>query len=412
MHDSKKDIKRNLFLFFIDGMTFMPSTALISISAVIPYFLTQLGASTFQIALAASLALVCSFISQPFFGFLATHSRVMNKTFGKILLTQRLTFLCFVLCIPVLTKTGLLVWIFLFFWGLFNIFVGSYAVFFTPLLIKLLPPKKRGTIRGTGLAVGSFLGLGLAALIPVLLGRISFPYNYTLIFLLGSLFLIVNAFIFLSMRQHKDVVPNTPMSIVQYLKGMPSSIRENAHFRAMLFSTMFIVAANSLLPYYTLYAIRIFSAAESHIAALTALAVLSNAFGHAVFGILADRLGPKLTMKFAALMILLAGILSLVTNSMNSLFVVWVFANLGNTCFLMAAALFLGEVSPSEKLPLYVGVHAIISQAFSSVVLLLLAPALERFGFGVFFAVVLTCGALSLLISICSERKANTPQVS
>ena len=155
MYGSEKDIRHNLLLFFIDGVAFMPSMTLISVSAVIPYFLVQLGATTFQIALSASLALICTFIAQPFFSFLATHSPMMHKTFGKILLLQRSIFFIFVLCIPALVKTGaIFVWIFLFFWGLFNVFVGAYNVFHTPLVITLLPPEKRGAIRGLGYAIG------------------------------------------------------------------------------------------------------------------------------------------------------------------------------------------------------------------------------------------------------------------
>jgi len=54
MYGSQKDIKHNLLLFFVDGVVFTPAMTLISVTAVIPYFLAQLGASTFQIALAAS----------------------------------------------------------------------------------------------------------------------------------------------------------------------------------------------------------------------------------------------------------------------------------------------------------------------------------------------------------------------
>ena len=410
MYSSKKDLKHNLFLFFIDGVSFTPAMTLISVSAVIPYFLVQIGATTFQIGLAASVALVCTFVAQPFFGYVATHSKVMNKTFGKILLLQRLIFLAFVLCIPVFVKTGvMLVWIFLFFWGLFHIFVGSYSVFYAPLVLTLLPPDKRGAIRGMGHATGCALGLGIAALIPVLLGRISFPYNYTLVFFLGSLFLIINAFVFLFMRQHDAVVLNIPLSISQYLKEMLFSVRRSAPFRAMILTCMFLVTANSLLPYYTLYAIRVFSAAEYHIAILTALAVLSNAFAHILFGSVLDRRGPKPALVLAIIFVISAGVLALFTNSISFLFIAWASANIGNIGYMMSSALLIGEVSPSGKLPLYVGVQNTISLILSSAVLLLLAPVLESVGFMLLFAVVLGCGFISVLIYIFIFRKFSAP---
>ena len=406
MYGSARDIKHNLFLFFIDGLVFMPAMTLISITSVIPYFLEKLGATTFQIALAASLALACNFIGQPYFGHVASHSKTMHKTFGKILFLQRSIFLVFVLCIPFLAGIGRgFIWIFLFFWGLFNFFTGSYSVFFTPLVLKLLPPDKRGTVRGIGDALGSILGLGMAALLPVMLTRISFPWNYTLIFSLGLVFLFMNAMVFPFMRQSGDVTANEPMGILQYLKEMPSSIRRNASFRAMILTCMFLVISNSLLSFYTLYAIRVFSVTETNLATLAGLAVIANFAGYIGFGIVVDRKGPMTTLITSAFFVILAGATALVFHSLFFLFAAWVFANLGNTGYQVTASLLLDDVSPHEKLPLYVGVLNTISMAMSTLVLLLLAPLLESLGFMVLFAVVLTCGTASLFVNLFVLQK-------
>ena len=406
LYGSEKDIKHNLILFFIDGVIFMPAMTLISVSTVIPYFLEQLGAATFQIALAASVALICNFVAQPFFGFVASNSKSLHKTFGKILLFQRVAFLMFVLCIPLISGfSPVLIWFFLFFWGMFNFFVGSYNVFFTPILIKLLPPNKRGAIRGIGFAAGSCLGLGAAALIRNVLVNVAFPYNYVIIFSSGIFLLLIDAFLFFNMRFQKTNEAPPQISLLKYIRGMPAAVGESAKFRAMILSCMFLVAANSLLSYYTLYAIRVFNATETHIAALAALAVFSSAIGYIVFGNVVDRRGPKTTALISAIFIICAGLIALFTDTINFLFAAWVLANLGNSGYGLTASLLLGEVSPPERLPLYVGVYTTISLALSSAVLLLLAPALENLGFAVLFSTVLSCGLLSLLINIFVMHK-------
>ena len=285
------------------------------------------------------------------------------------------------------------------------IFVGSYSVFYTSLVLKLLPPEKRGAIRGMGFAIGSAVSVGVAALIPALLGSFPFPYNYMLIFSLGILILIFDGILFLFMREFDDAEPRVPMNLAQYLKEMPSSVRDNAAFRAMIITCTFLVVANSLLSYYTLYAIRVFSATETHIAALSALAVISASVGFVVFGSLMDRYGPKTTSIIAACLIISAGAVALYTHSLNFLFVAWVLANLGSNCSGVTIILLLGDVSPPGKVPLCVGVYTAISLALSSAVVLLLAPALDMLGFTVLFATVLICGVLSLLINIFVLRK-------
>ena len=401
MYGSHENIQHNLKMFFIDGITFMPSMALISVTAVIPYFLDQLGASTFQIALASSMTLICVFITQPFFGFIASRSKVMNRTFWKILLLQRCSFLLFILLIPVLAGAEeMLINVFLVFWCVYNIFVGSYSVFHTPLLIRLLPPDKRGAIRGIGFAIGSLLGVGLSALIPLILTHITFPHNYMVIFLIGLLFQFANTFVFYFMRESENAPPTESMGLAQYIKQMPSSIQESPPFRASILTCIFLAIANSLLPYYTLYAIRTFSATETNIAVLAGLAIFTGAVAHIVFGYIVDRHGPRVIAAIVACLIVAAGVLALTTNSLILLFVTWVLANLGNSGTMLATSLLLGEVSPPTKLPLYVGVYFTISMALSAIIVLLLAPVLEGLGFTSLFAIVLTCGLASFLINI------------
>jgi len=401
MYGSQEDIRYNLKVFFIDGITFMPSMALISITAVIPYFLDQLGATTFQIALATSMTLICGLLTQPLFGYIASRATVMHKTFGKILILQRLLFLLFILLIPVFAEAhAVLINLFLVSWFIFNIFVGSYFIFHTPLVIKLLPPNKRGAIRGIGFAIGSFLGVGMSALIPVILGRIDFPYNYMVIFSIGVFYLLINAVVFLCLRQSKDAIPNEPMSMGNYIKQMPSTVRLNPSFRAMILTCLFLAIANALLPYYTLYAIREFSATDAHIAILAGLGVFSGAIAHVAFGFIVDRHGPRVIALIVAGLLVITGVLALTVHMLSALFIAWIMANLANNGTMTATSLLMGEVSPSTKLPLYVGVHATISMALSAVIVLLLAPTLENLGFVPLFIIVLVCGLTSFLLNI------------
>jgi len=401
-----RDIRRNLVLFFLDGAFYMPAMTLISITAVIPYFLDQAGASAVQIGLAASTALFCSFLLQPVFGHIASHARSPHRTFAYILLTQRAIFQIFVFCIPVFARSGqVMVWSFLVFWAVFNLFVGSYNVFYTPMVVRLLPPHQRGSARGLGFALGSLVGLGAAMLIPVVLSRVLYPYNYMLVFSGGSLLLLIDAALFLLLRQPADAVPTTPMRVVQYVKEMPLSVRTNAPFRAAVLTCLFPVVAGALLTYYTLYAIRDFGATEAQVGVLAALAVAAAAVGYVVFGFAVDRFGPRRVVAAAAILIAMAGVLALTTHSLFLLYVAWVLANLGNSSYGVSAVPLIGSVSPAEKLPLYAGVHSVITQAASAVVLLALAPALEFVGFLPLFAVVFSCGAASLVINQAVLRR-------
>ena len=403
---SEKNIRFNLAMFFVDGILFTPSLALISIAVVIPFFLENLNASTFQIAMAASISMICIVAAQPYFGSIASRATVMSKTFGKILLTQRILFLIFVLSIPLFgDRNEMLIWAFLLFWGIFNIFVGSYSVFYTPLLLKLLPPNKRGGIRGIGLAIGAGLGFIMNAIIPIILRNISFPYNFVVIFTMGMVFLTADAFVFLALREHEDVEPRIPLSISQYISGIPSIIKQDSAFRAMVLTCMFLVVANSLIPLYTVYGIRIFGITEEHIATLGGLAIATSAVGNICFGFLVDRWGTKTTSVINAFLVVASGILAISFQSLFVFYISWVLVNLSVTCYSITVSLLLGDVSPSAKLPLYAGALQVISMALSSTVLLLIAPVLEDISFAWLFVTVIGCGIISLVINLLFLRK-------
>jgi MFS family permease len=403
---SAKNVRRNLILFFIDGITFMPTMTLICITTVIPFFLEQLDASTFQIALAASMAMVCTILTQPLFGSIASRAKSLQKTFTKILFLQRFIFFAFVLSIPLFTGNyQLLIWVFLIFWCIFNLFVGSYTVFFVPLLLKLLPPDKRGALRGSGLAIGSALGVGASALMPVILNRILFPYNFVIIFSIGCVFLLLNATVFHLMREHEDNEPRVAMNVAEYIKGIPTSVKDDPPFRAMVFMCSFLVVGHALRVFYTLYAIRAFDATEYHIATLAGLAVVANAIGFVVFGFIIDKCGPWINSVISAVLLILAGATVLAVNNLHFLFAAWIISSFANSAYGSVMSILIGEVTPPGKLPLYAGVMNIISLALSSVVLLALAPLLENLGFSLLFVVVLLCGVASLLSNFLLLKK-------
>jgi len=174
---------------------------------------------------------------------------------------------------------------------------------------------------------------------------------------------------------------------------------------------LFLAIANAILPYYTLYAIREFAATDTHIAVLTGLAVLSGAIAFIVFGYIIDKYGPRMVAAIAACLLFAAGILVLTTQSLYILFAAWMFANICNIGTLLSVSLLTGEVAPQQKLPLYVGVYMTISMALSTIVVLLLAPMVENFGFTPIFITVLLCGILSFAINVFVLRKRLTTTV-
>lgn len=386
-------VRRNSFLFFLDGVTFQPSLTLISMAAVIPLLLEHLGASTVQFAIATSVVSVGTFLSQPYFVSLCSRTPRMARTFAIVLLLQRFLFLAFVLAMPLLAPfPGVMTWVFLASWTVFNVLAGSGTLFNVPLVLKLLPPRRRAGLRGVGMAIGSVIALGATALIPVVIARVPYPGSYMVLFGVGLLFLFANAAGFWFMKEHEDAEPRVPMKVAEYLRDVPSTLRHDATFRAMVTSCIFLVLASSLLPFYTLHAIRTFGASEEYVALLASLAIVTGVAINLTFGFIIDRRGPVALSPVAAIAATAAGVVGLLSGSLVGLSVAWVLANAANACYMKTTMLMLGDVSPSGKAPSYVGILFSISMLVSSVVVLALAPLLDATGFTTLFVVVAACG--------------------
>lgn len=386
-------VRRNSVLFFLDGVSFIPSTALISMTAVIPLLLEHLRATTLQFAIAAGVVSVGTFVSQPFFVALCSRARRMSRTFAIVLLVQRGLLLAFVLAMPLLApRPGLMVWVFLASWAVFNFLAGSGTMFNVPLILKLLPPSRRAGLRGVGVATGSVIALGLTALIPVVMARFAFPVNFMVLLGVGLLFLFANAWGFWLMAESDDTEARVPTGVLAYLRDIPATLATDRTFRAMVVSCVFLVVANSLLPFYTLHAIRSFGAAEEQVALLASVAIGAGIIVYLTFGFIIDRKGPVAVSPAAAVAVVGAGVLGLTTSSFGGLVVAWALANIGNSFYMKTTSLMLGEVSPPGRAPAYVGVLFSISTLVSSVVVIVLAPVLDAIGFAALFAVVVACG--------------------
>ena len=105
-YGGEKNVRRNLFLYIIDDLSFVSAMALISITTVIPFFLEQLEVSTLQMAIVTSLALVCTFVTHPFFGAIASRAKKCTRHLVRYCYYSGLSFLrlsLLFLCLPLIT---------------------------------------------------------------------------------------------------------------------------------------------------------------------------------------------------------------------------------------------------------------------------------------------------------------------
>jgi MFS family permease len=393
--------KRNYILMFLDTVLFVNAMAFLSINSVIPYFLNNLGATTFQISLASALTGIGTFISQPIFSRIAMKLPYKIKTFIKVLSIQRIFFLIFVISIPFIASKNpsTMIMIFLICWGIFNFFVGSYSPFFMTIMPKLILSHERGRLIGFAGAMGNIIAVGSSVIIGVLLSNIPYPYNYTIIFAIGTVLLILDVVDFMLMRNEPaDEHILKDLSYFQYINYLPVVLKHNKKYSYMVLGFVFFVVTNVSLAYYSLHAIRDFHAGAAQIAIFTGLAVVANTVSGMIFGVIADRFGHKYVLQYSALCGLIGGIIVLLLPGLVSIYTAFALSTICASGYQLSCSMLIIQEAPKKDLPIYISVNVMVTLIVSSIFTLLSGYIIDKLSFTPVFFVTCAAGLGAFII--------------
>ncbi len=404
---------RNYILMFWDPISFVAAMAFISINAVIPNFLNELGASAFQISLASALCSIGPFLAQPIFAQAAMGTPLKSRAFSRLLFTQRFLFLAYSISIPLIYKhlPGSSVMIFLFVWGIFNIFVGSYSPFYMSVLAKVIPGNQRGRLQGYATAAGNIVALGSAFLVGVFLKMFSFPYSYAWIFGTGAFFLILNAWGFALIKENPDQTEKKAINYFKYIREIPHALKTNKTYATAVLGNSFHVIANVALSFYSLNAIRNFEIGAEQIALFAGIGVLVNIFGSAIFGVIGDKIGHRHVLMITAALSIIAPVLVLSIHSLTVIYISFALSSLAAGGYSLSSGVNIINHSPETQVPLYVSMNTMITFIASSVVTLVAGAMIDIFSFTPLFVVTAVSGLISLLIYHSSDSSKDVIQI-
>ncbi len=367
-HGNSNYSRRNYWLMFADAIIFTNAMTMLSVNVVIPYFLNTLGAGVFHVSLASAVVSIGTFVTQPIFSKMALEARSKLWTFIKLLSVQRFFFLAFVLTIPILaTKApGTTATVFLICWAIFNFFVGSYQPFYWSLFSKMIPEEKRGRLLGFSHSAGYLVSLGTSVIVSLILEKVTYPYNYTLVFALGILLLLLDNLDFCLMKEPEDMETVTGYNYVQYLKAIPGIFKSNRQFIKLVSGYTLLVISNISLSFYTLFAIRKYSADEGQLAVFMIITACVNILGSALFGMLASRFGYRNVLIIASICGAAAGAAILGFRSIYSVFVAFALSSICSCGYQLSNSALIAEISQQRDIPVLIGVNTMITLATST----------------------------------------------
>jgi MFS family permease len=404
---------------------------------VIPVFITRAGGSSVLVGLAAGVYGAGWFLPQVLVArYAATKWRVLN-IYRMVSVLRVLMWTCVILVVfrvdP--AQTQMFVWLVVLFMFAGTVCAGVAAIPFLEVASKTIPPDRRGTFFGVRRLSGGAFGILAGIVVAVVVGGEPtaawtqgwlyraveevvealdwvghpFPYNYGILIAVGAAFSAAGLFMFGLMREPDAVAIHKLQPLGAHLRDGFNLLRRRNYFLFFIVRVCWQLTSMAF-PFYAAYAYSVLGFSEASVGVFVSIWIGSGVISNYVWGKLADTRGNRIVLVLTAVIALASpvAVLAVIRDGRSgaghgewlfwllaSTFVVNGFARSGR---FISNMMYLLEIAPEERRPLYVGFMNSISFPF------LLSPALggwivQAFSFDFLFAVSAFFAAVSVVLS-------------
>lgn len=390
-------VRRNFWCFFADGAGFPLGLVFLSVSTIMPLFVSQLTHSRFLIGLVASVFALG--VNAP--GLIGAHlaERLPRKKPLVVILTalERLSIIGIVPATLLLAdRPGTLLAVFFIAWALFTLTLGVNFPGFSALLGKSIPTTLRGRLGGWGAATSGFFGFFGALAATRLLEWQPFPHGFFWCFLIGNTFLVVSAFPIIFVREQADVPAPLP-AFHRFVRSAFDHFRQDRRLRWFVISQAFYYFYWMGSAFYAVYALDRFGASRTTVANFNVVQVAAAVIFGFVCGHLSDRFGNRAILRLAMVAAVVAPVIALLARNPIWLWGCFICIGLMQTGGWFAPFNLLLELAPPRLAPTYTALWRLLVVPAAAGSPLLAGLIVERFGYTPMFVIAAALPVVGLL---------------
>lgn len=363
----EKNFRYNYTLGIFNGAVFGFVDALIAPSLTLAVFITQLGGSSLLVGLMSAIYNGGWFIPQ----FLISH-RLQQLPLKKPVYAgaAAVRIVCWLLIVPATFFLGasnptLLLTIFFALMTIYSLAAGVAGNPFMAIVAKVIPLARRGSFFGWREFWGTATGLLAGYLVAVALGPergLTFPDNFTLLFLLALGAIGIGLVSFTTVREPRETITGDGITFLQQVAAARGIVRQNDRYRRYLLTRFVLAAGDLATPFYAIYATRELGAPAAIVGLYIAVTTLSALVATPVLSHLSDRhkldwilllaAGATPVIPLLALSFGMWGQGDSVALAFSLIFLVY---GVGRTAANIAFPTYLLNLAPPEQRTLYIG---------------------------------------------------------
>jgi MFS family permease len=360
-------LRRNFIAFMVDYTCFSVALSFINPNAVLPAFARTLTDSEPLIGLIGTVLSAGWLLPQ-----LATAAVISGKPrkkpfmLGAIFIGRPLYLLLALTMWAGLPRypAAMLV-VFFACIGLFNAMDGISSVPWFDLLARAVPVTRRGRLVGGSQVLSGILGIGVGALVGLILSSpyLPYPLNYALLFALAFVTLVPAMGALSLLREPAGTTPEPSHASPGFLEQLGSVWRGDPNFRRLVSSRWLMGLLSLALPFYVLHATEVVGLPEGVMGWFVSAQMVGSIAASLVLGWLSERQGPRPAIWLGAFTAMLSPLLALgIHFGRGSLLpqaypLVYFLFGATNSSWMIGTLNYLLEIAPKERRPLYMGLY-------------------------------------------------------
>jgi len=390
----ERNFRFNATVNMIEGAAFWFGANFVSAQTTLPLYVSHFTDSKFLLGLLAALSTAGWLIPQLFTANWV--QRLPRKKYAPVNVgfwTERLPVFLMVPAALMATRHptfAIVAFFVLFAWQ--QIGIGFVAVGWQDMFAKIIPSNRRGRFLGVTTSLGTIMGIVGASIASRLLEQYDFPYGYVYCFIGGATLSFISWFFLSLTREPAEENLEPPVSQKEFLKRLPSVLREDTNFGRYLLGQVIMNMSTMATGFLAVYAVQRWDLTDAQAGTYTISLLVGQALSNLLFGVLADRKGHKLVLEVSALVAALGVGIALVAPSPLVFHASFVLAGCSLAGFYQSGVMIAMEFGRAEIRPTYIGLNSTVRGISAGLASLIGGGLAAMLGYPGLFIVTLVMG--------------------
>ena len=348
----------NFTVNFLDGASFWFGANFVSAATIIPLFISKLTLNPFIIGLVAVIAqagwcLPQIFVAGPTERLARKKPLVINLGF----FLERLPTWFWPLAAFIVPQfAGLSLAVFFISYAWHTVGAGVIGPAWQDLIARCFPVNRRGRFFGLTLFVGTGTGALGALGSSWILENYAYPYNFLYAFLVAAIGINLS-WVFLALTRE----PVQPIEAIapernHFWVRLRKIIRQDDNFRRYLQARFLASLGMMGLGFVTVSAVQHWQVSDGTVGFYTFALLMGQGGGNLLAGVLADRLGHKLSLEIGILMAAIGFALAWLVPTPAWYYAAFFFLGASIGMSIVSGILIAMEFSAPEQRPTYIGI--------------------------------------------------------